>query len=79
MINGEITRDVTKIVEEFDRVVFDGEILQDKSPSYIMLNKPLGIVSATKDNQHRTVIDCLDSSNQQARDSLHIVGRLGLN
>jgi 16S rRNA pseudouridine516 synthase len=79
VINGEITRDVTKIVKEFDRVVFDGEILQDKSPSYIMLNKPLGIVSATKDDQHRTVIDLLDSYTQQERDSLHIVGRLDLN
>jgi 16S rRNA pseudouridine516 synthase len=79
VINGEVIRDVTAIVEEFDHVVLDGKTLQDNKPIYIMLNKPLGVVSATKDEQHKTVIDLLDTYTEQERDSLHIVGRLDLN
>ena len=41
-----------------------------------MMNKPIGVVSATKDEQHKTVMDLID--NENAAD-LHIVGRLDLN
>jgi 16S rRNA pseudouridine516 synthase len=41
-----------------------------------MLHKPIGVVSATKDTQHQTVIDLLDCA---ARHELHIAGRLDLN
>jgi 16S rRNA pseudouridine516 synthase len=81
-INGEVVREITTIVEEFDRVVFDGEVLQDKKAVYIMMNKPMGVVSATKDDLHKTVIDLLPrallSTDGVGRD-LHIVGRLDLN
>ena len=78
-INGATIREVNTIVEEFDRVVFDGEVLQDKQPLYIMLNKPIGVVSATKDELHKTVIDLLSGYSTEQLDSLHIVGRLDLN
>jgi len=79
IINGATIREVNTIVEEFDRVVFDGEVLQDKQPLYIMLNKPIGVVSATKDELHKTVIDLLSGYSTEQLDSLHIVGRLDLN
>jgi 16S rRNA pseudouridine516 synthase len=77
VINGEIIREITTIVEEFDHVVLDNELLQNKQAIYIMMNKPIGVVSATKDELHKTVIDLLpDTLNG---DDLHIVGRLDLN
>ncbi len=78
-INGATIREVNIIVEEFDRVVFDGEVLQDKQPLYIMLNKPTGVVSATKDELHKTVIELLSGYSTEQLESLHIVGRLDLN
>ncbi len=81
-INAKAVRDVTTIVEEFDRVELDGELLQDKQPVYIMMNKPVGVVSATKDELHKTVIDLLSEEQTHIKgikQDLHIVGRLDLN
>jgi 16S rRNA pseudouridine516 synthase len=87
VINGDVVREIVTIVEEFDHVVLDGELLQDKKAVYIMMNKPIGVVSATKDDVHKTVIDLLPknglindvSSNTEVDHDLHIVGRLDLN
>jgi 16S rRNA pseudouridine516 synthase len=47
---------------------------------HIMLHKPVGVVCATKDVQHQTVIDLLGEQWGAAEKSaLHIVGRLDLN
>jgi len=81
-INGELVREITTIVEEFDRVLLDGKLLQAKQPIYIMMNKPIGVVSATKDKLHKTVIDLLPKAllgNHEVAHDLHIVGRLDLN
>lgn len=81
-INGELVREITTIVEEFDRVLLDGKLLQAKQPTYIMMNKPIGVVSATKDKLHKTVIDLLPKAllgNHEVAHDLHIVGRLDLN
>lgn len=79
VINGEIVREVNTIVEEFDHVVCDGRVLQNNKPLYIMLNKPVGVVSATKDDQHKTVMSLLQGYSEDELNSLHIVGRLDLN
>lgn len=73
LVDGQVATDIHQPVDEFSHIRFDGEVLQANTPSYIMLNKPIGVVSATKDAQHTTVIDLLhrpDSSH------LHIAGRL---
>lgn len=82
VINNAVVREVSTIVEEFDHVVLDGELLQNKQPVYIMMNKPVGIVSATKDKLHKTVIDLLSEKltySDNIKQELHIVGRLDLN
>lgn len=79
VINGETVREVNTIVEEFDLVVCDGKVLQNNKPLYIMLNKPIGVVSATKDDQHPTVMSLLQGYSEDELNSLHIVGRLDLN
>jgi 16S rRNA pseudouridine516 synthase len=63
----------TQIVGQFSHVRLDQHVLQANKPHYIMLNKPAGVVSATRDDRHQTVIDLLQ---HPAADSLHIVGRL---
>ena len=79
IINDEIIREVNTIVEEFDHVIFDGDVLKNKQPLYIMLNKPVGVVSATKDTLHKTVVELLAGYSAEEINSLHIVGRLDLN
>lgn len=79
VINGKTVREVTTIVKEFDHVVCDGKTLQNNTPLYIMLNKPIGVVSATKDEQHQTVLSLLSDYSGSELESLHIVGRLDLN
>lgn len=71
-----IARDTQQLIDKFSRISFDTEILQANTPHYVMLNKPAGVVSATKDVQHKTVIDLLD---HPERDDLHLVGRLDFN
>ena len=68
--------DVWQLIDEFTQVVCDGETLQNKQPQYLMLHKPAGVVSATKDDKHTTVIDLLEREDRQ---TLHIVGRLDFN
>lgn len=75
-LNGEVTNDVAALVDEFTHVEFDGKVLQDNQPYYLMLHKPVGVVSATTDEQHQTVIDLIDKPYAK---QLHIVGRLDLN
>lgn len=60
-------------IDYFSHVQFDDHALQQRQPIYLMLNKPAGIVSATSDAQHKTVLDLID---HPGKDELHIVGRL---
>lgn len=75
-LDGVPATDIHQPVDEFTRVVMDGKTLQDKKPIYLMLHKPSGVVSATKDDKHTTVIDLLDHPQKH---ELHIVGRLDFN
>jgi 16S rRNA pseudouridine516 synthase len=56
-------------------VQFQGNALLYEPYIYYMLNKPAGVVSATKDNLHRTVIDLIDDNVQN---DLFPVGRLDI-
>lgn len=76
LVDGVIARDIQQAVDEFSHVTLDGDVLKDNRPSYVMLHKPVGVVSATKDDKHKTVIDLLDREDSA---ELHIVGRLDLN
>lgn len=76
VVDGEIVTQTTHPVDHFSHVVIDGQTLQNNTPYYLMLNKPVKVVSATKDRQHKTVIDLLDN---EFKHELHIAGRLDLN
>jgi len=49
-----------QINEEKDEIRFDGQVLEYEEFVYYMMNKPQGVISATEDNKHRTVLDLLD-------------------
>ena len=66
-VDGLIVKDMDRQVDEFSHIQLDGQILQANTPVYLMLHKPIGVVSATKDTQHKTVIDLLDC---EARDEI---------
>ncbi len=76
LLNGKPARDISQAVNQFDHVSLDGQILQALSREYVMLNKPCGVVSATRDDKHKTVVDLLDCSGDN---ELHIAGRLDFN
>ena len=48
------------IDEERDEIRFDGQVLEYEEFVYYMMNKPKGVISATEDPKHRTVLDLLD-------------------
>jgi 16S rRNA pseudouridine516 synthase len=75
-VDGQLATDLSQPIDQFSHVALDGSVLQNNSRKYIMINKPVGVVSATKDEQHKTVMDLL--CEEDAAD-LHIVGRLDLN
>ena len=75
-VDGELASRINQVIDQFSAVCVDGESLQDNHPVYLMMNKPVGVVSATKDDQHKTVIDLLNTDEYA---DLHIVGRLDLN
>ena len=49
-----------QINEERDQIHFDGQKLEYEEFVYYMMNKPQGVISATEDTKHRTVLDLLD-------------------
>lgn len=79
-VDGEIASSVEQAIDKFSKIELDGKMLQDNNALYLMLHKPIGVVSATKDKQHKTVLDLLSQQvNESDLKSLHIVGRLDLN
>lgn len=71
--NGLVVEKGAKEVAHFDRIEVDDEVLQARVPRYVMLNKPAGVVSATVDEEHQTVIDLIDEA---WVGDLHLAGRL---
>lgn len=70
-VNNTVETDSQYQVGEFSRVELDGALLYEKSPVYLMLNKPAGYLSATCDDEHPTVMELVDGA-----EGLHIAGRL---
>jgi 16S rRNA pseudouridine516 synthase len=75
-IDGVPATHMNQLVQQFTHITLDEQVLRAETPVYLMLNKPPGVVSATKDDKHQTVIDLIEHSD---REELHIVGRLDYN
>lgn len=72
-LNHQLITDGNLPLGKFDHLSANGEILQANTPRYILLHKPIGILSATSDPTHRTVIDLIDAP---WANELHLAGRL---
>lgn len=73
-VNGLPTKRIDHEVDRFTLVELDGIPLRPPERLlHLMLHKPAGVLSATSDPVHRTVIDLIGDPDRQ---TLHLVGRL---
>ncbi|TDX86502.1 pseudouridine synthase [Epilithonimonas xixisoli] len=57
-VNGKVVTEMGYQVQKTDRVVFDSQNITPEKPVYVLLNKPKGYISTTKDDKARkTVMD----------------------
>lgn len=76
-VNEEVVTDPKVHVDlDVDHVTVSGETLDYKEFIYLMMNKPQGVISATEDNMHETVLDLLEM--QDSLQEPHPVGRLDI-
>ena len=59
LLNGVMAKKPEEKVEKGTEVLFDGNPVIWGEYEYFMLNKPAGVISATKDSRDRTVLDLL--------------------
>lgn len=75
-IDCSIASNCDAIITRFTHITLDDQVLQNQQAHYVMLHKPAGVLSATKDSSQRTVMSLLP---QELSQDLHIVGRLDKN
>jgi len=62
-------------ITDGDKVIYDGNLIEERKLRYLMLHKPAGYVSANSDSEHPTLLDLIDLP---FKHELQIVGRLDL-
>ncbi|MBA4502442.1 pseudouridine synthase [Marinobacterium marinum] len=72
-VDNRVVTDPLCPVTPFSTVRLDDQLLQQQRAYYLMLNKPSGYLSATRDPQHATVLELLP---KHLRTELHLAGRL---
>ena len=73
-VNGAVERDpATKVDSDSAQVVLDGQAQKYQAQRYYMLNKPAGVITASRDARHDTVLDLFP---EEIRRGLFAVGRL---
>lgn len=72
-VNEQICKGANTRLAGHERVALSGTLLTLPGERYLMMNKPAGVVSATTDSDHPTVLDLLPSDITR---NLHIAGRL---
>lgn len=63
------------VIPEEQEITANGEPLNYKRWIYVMMNKPPGVISATEDSRHETVVDLLPI---EWSNKVHPVGRLDI-
>lgn len=75
-VNGTPVKDTAAKVDwQTDLICMDGVRLAYVKYEYIMLNKPAGVISATEDGKHKTVLNLITD---RTRKDLFPVGRLDI-
>lgn len=73
-VNGVVVKDSSVKVSYEDNIIVNGKALMQTEFTYIMLNKPKGVVSASEDKRDKTVVDILPD--ELKRKKLFPAGRL---
>lgn len=74
-LNGHQVKDgKINVSETTDQISVDGQPVSYQAYFYYLLHKPKGVISATEDTSHRTVVDLL--SKEDYRPDIFPVGRL---
>jgi 16S rRNA pseudouridine516 synthase len=76
LVNGVEADNGLQEITKFCRVEADGKLLHMCEPMYIMMHKPRGCVSATKDHKNTTVLSLMGLP---SKEQLHLAGRLDFN
>jgi len=74
-VNDVVVKQAAYKVLTDDHVQYMGISINKPKKRYLMLHKPKGVICATKDGEHQTVLNLLMISNLK---SLHIAGRLDI-
>jgi 16S rRNA pseudouridine516 synthase len=74
-VDGVVIAQPAYQVELNGQIRLDERLLDSPLPRYFMVNKPAGVVCATCDPSHRTILDLLDLARPE---TLHIAGRLDI-
>ncbi len=74
-VNGTMVSNAAFQVEDTDIVTLEDETLHIQGPRYLMLHKPAGVVCATEDGDHPTVLDLIEDMDTEG---LSIGGRLDI-
>ena len=76
-VNGRVeTSAKSQVDSQKDTISYEGQDLRYEEFVYYLLNKPQGVISATEDAKHRTVLDLLDDTARQKE--VFPVGRLDI-
>ncbi|WP_400161789.1 pseudouridine synthase [Brevibacillus sp. TJ4] len=76
VVDGVVANDPgMHVVAEEQEILVDGEPLNYKRWVYVLMNKPPGVISATEDSMHETVVDLLP---YEWAIKVHPVGRLDI-
>lgn len=74
-VDGNIAVARDQLINGFNILTVDDTVLQAQQPVYLMLHKPCGVLSATRDPRHTVATSLIDHADIA---SLHIAGRLDL-
>ncbi len=71
-VNGKIVTELGTKVSEKDEIEVDNKIIEKEQKEYYLLNKPRGVITATKDDKNRkTVVELINTNTR-----IYPVGRL---
>lgn len=71
-VDGEMVSEEDKKISPSQIICMRGQRVEAKEHIYIMMNKPAGVLSATKDKSETTVVECVECKGRE----LFPVGRL---
>ena len=74
LVDGKVVKEPERKVDpDVQEVSLEGKVITYAAFSYLLLNKPAGVVSATRDSKEKTVLDLIKG---EKRKDLFPVGRL---